>query len=102
MGIFKDHEIVKTLKDGNLRNDPEVLELVCEVITNFEADVDKLGGIEVSMKTDESLEMLNAAVDRVENEYDKEEEEEELEEIDFDEDEDIEEEELDEDEAEGT
>jgi hypothetical protein len=69
MGIIKDHAIRKTLEDGNLRNDPEILELVCDVLDNLDTDIDKLGGIEAhSKETDQSLELLAAAIDRYENE----------------------------------
>ena len=67
MGIIKDHGIIKTLKNGDLRNDPEVLDYVCKVIKGFDDDVDKLGGIEAhSPETDEALENLAAAIIRAE------------------------------------
>lgn len=68
MGIIADHAIVKTLKDGNLRNDPEVLDLICDVLASWDEDMDKAGVLVVSPNTDKNLEMLAAAIDRAENE----------------------------------
>jgi hypothetical protein len=96
MGIFRDHAITKTLRDGNLRNDPEVLDLLCDVIESVDGDMDKVGELVVSPLTDNKLEMLAVAVDRVEQEMDSSDEDEEDEDFD-DEDEDEEDEDEDED-----
>lgn len=83
MGIISDHAITKTLKDGNLRNDPEVLDLICDVLNSWDEDMDKAGVLVVSPATDKNLEMLAAAIDRAENAPEDEDED------DLDEDEDF-------------
>lgn len=83
MSIIKDHSITRILKNKNLRNDPEILEAICDVLKGLDDDIDKVGELIIGIKTDRALEELNEAVTRAESENDPEEMDEDEDDLSF-------------------